>query len=255
MKPCPSSLRSLEPLVPKDNLWPSPPHSLLPFKEQRSCPHLAQAAILLSLCFPVRLRQRPGLPRDLPRDLGFPETCPIFCSLLRQSQEPTERMHWHVPCPELHSCLYLLHLWVDVGAFDHPGLLQLYELSDSSGCSGYKSGSCTVLCLSRDSDCRERGGRGWREGLGQGLCGAGSTSGPGSLAGCAGRAARGLQALWKWRIAVCRDKEDVDVEDGGLARLFRAQVSAPSSPQPCSGAASSWDPAFPQMCYPANEIM
>lgn len=44
------------------------------------------------------------------------------------------------------SWLFLLYLWVDMGVFDHPGLLQHYELSNRSGCSGYKSGSHTVLC-------------------------------------------------------------------------------------------------------------
>lgn len=157
--------RSLEPLLPTD-----PP---LAFATSRS-PSLPGAEELPAFgtsCHPAQ----PEFPLCRGGDLGFPETCPIFCFLLWQSQEPAERTRWGVPCPELRSgslapgsCLFLLYLWVDVGAFDHPGLLQHYELPNSSGCSGYKSGSCSVLCLCGSFDAQgkgeagtEHGGMGW----------------------------------------------------------------------------------------------
>lgn len=152
--------RSLEPLLPTD-----PP---LAFAASRS-PSFRGAGELPA--FGTSLSSCSVSQRGRGRDLGFPETCPIFCFLLRQSREPAEGTRWGVPCPELRSgslapgsCLFLLYLWVDVGVFDHPGLLQHYELSNSSGCSGYKSGSCSVLCLCGSFDARGKGEAGTEDG-------------------------------------------------------------------------------------------
>lgn len=97
---------------------------------QRDFPRLAFAVNLLGSSFPARPRRSHSLPGDAAR------------FLLRQRDALCRAL----PTAPLPSLGIAPGLRVGAGRSDHPGLRQHQELSDSSGCSGERSGSCAAVC-------------------------------------------------------------------------------------------------------------
>lgn len=113
-------------------------HSTAFFQQAEEFP---ERGIYTHLCsnFPARLR--PRLPGDMSHFL--------LSALAALPRHPCLGEGRAVPCSaqscSLRAAVCLCPTWGWMWDCTQPGLLQHYELSHTGGCSGYRSGSCTVV--------------------------------------------------------------------------------------------------------------